>query len=73
MKELEVVGETIHINLIAGGIDKPTFHRRRKVVLTAYVQEESIQLYREPRDAALALGRQLGGLLHEGLAAGGVA
>jgi hypothetical protein len=58
--------------LFPGGIDSPTFHQRRKVVLTAYVELESVELYRENLEAAKGLGSQLGVLLHNALTRGKV-
>lgn len=67
---MEIVGEPINVTLFAGGMPRPTFMRRRKIVFTAYVQEESVQAFLEYEDAAVRLGEQLGRLLHTLLADG---
>ena len=65
MREPEIIGEPIQIHYFAGGLDSPTFMERRKVIVTAYVEAESVQLYKENEEAAARLGEQMGRLLHK--------
>ena len=63
--ELEMIGKPIVLNYLAGGMDGPTFHQRRKVTFNVYLEAGSIEACKQYPDAAERLGRTLGGMLNQ--------
>lgn len=68
---MTVVGEPITVTLHLGGmrgsrgsISRESFDRRRRITMHALVEEDSLPLYADSRDACIELGEQLGELLH---------